>query len=624
MWLDSYTNRERLNMASVLDLRNDISVASGRVKRRTKERSFVFFAPNLSTVVDTTVQFFRGRSSLIVFWIVLASRHKERVGLYLANLTRFARSVQNRHRIDPGLTIFQSRLKRETKFTQTHHINLRLQSCRISLSLLLVFILFALQACASDRNPPRRPASIKIKPTGVDSGTCSFQPVGHLNYEYAPGLIIPLADGRILAMGGAQQTLPKKAERFIVAEDGKRYGDGAGMVELFDPKSGQTKVLTKMPFAFSRTEAPTRSQIGGIQLRDGRIFLSGVFIENRDHFPGKNILNSAPMKSPTHPQLTIHGVSPATEPRLFAVIYDWRNAKFEFIKSPPEFPARTMSTFHLLPDGRVVILGGADCINAERPWKFYPDNRVLVFDPRTKKISVLGKLRHDRFGHKSLANSDGTFLLFGGFGPSQSEALEKYCIGRNPDGRCVAELPVIHTKEVERFDPSSGKSTIVAGTLTRRDSFNLLELPNHKVLIHGGPVSSLLGHEASELYDVKSNISQFIGEELQPEDPDYPRFFHGEGINARAGRKGGRIVLAEDEFAFIYRIEDLPDSAALKRNQTYFNLLEPREEHHIIRTPDDRLFIVGGTTAQQFSGNTITNPRAAELIEEFITQSRGR
>jgi hypothetical protein len=498
----------------------------------------------------------------------------------------------------------------------------------VSVLLLICFVwfVFSIQACAKDKPISNEEVHHTTKSSqSADSNSCYLREAGRLNYEYLPGLIVPLADGRILALDGRQRTKPERPERILTAEDGHSYGDGGGMVELFDPKSGQTKVLTRMPFIFSPTEAPMRSRIGAIQLRDGRLFLCGLLIENRNKNPDLNFLDQRPINSSTNPKRKLEGISPRTEPELFAVIFDWRNAKFERIKTT-EFPARMMSTFHLLPDGRVLIFGGAVSTELKSSWKHYPDNRVLVFDPKTKRISVAGKLIHARYGHRSIAGPNGTFLLFGGIGPSDTEAREKYCLIRNPDGRCCAELPVIHTKQVERFDPASGKSTIVGRLLTRRDSFSLIELPNHKLLVHGGPVSSLLGHRASELYDSKANNSQFVGEELTPDDPenpDYPVFFHGEGIYSRAGRKDGCIVLAGQEEAFVYRLEDLPDSAALKRNQSHCNLLQRREYHHLIRTTDDRLFVIGGRTARKFSGNIITNPRAADLIEEFAAKSRG-
>lgn len=84
-----------------------------------------------------------------------------------------------------------------------------------------------------------------------------FKMAGHLNFKYDPGVFVPLRNGKILALDGFQVHREGKPENVYLAEDGKRYGSTpGGMTELFDPATGETKVLTKMPFWFNRMLFP--------------------------------------------------------------------------------------------------------------------------------------------------------------------------------------------------------------------------------------------------------------------------------------------------------------------------------------------------------------------------------
>lgn len=464
-----------------------------------------------------------------------------------------------------------------------------------------------------------------------------FKPAGHLNYEYDPGVILPLRNGKILALGGIQHIKKNQPEKFFQAEDGKMYGYGSGMTELFDPDTGQTKVLTKMPFKFYVLGAPNRRQMKAIELEDGRIFIVGKFEDNRDVPPdeakrryekwfGKDCRHKLPVFSKNRAGVQLHSIAPCTEPHLFGLIYDWRNHTFEIVNTPDEIPPRYMVTLNLLPDGRVLIIGGSIADGGEMGYSGnYPETRVLIFDPKTKKISVVGNLLHTRYGHETIPLSDTKFMLFGGWGVSDTEAKETFCALSNPDGTCNWTRHHERTREVEVYDLKTGLSRIVGHTLGGRYDFSAIRFPNETVFINGGAVSSLRGYPASELYDLKTGTSTYIGESRMPEKLKHatpedliPYHLFGEGIWYRAIGDGEIVLIVGINQAFVYDWHDFTNESALKKHHFPDKLLSLRDDHHLVKTPDGRVFVIGGLAYSDMTGSAVQGKRAANLIEEFV------
>lgn len=347
----------------------------------------------------------------------------------------------------------------------------------------------------------------RIEVRGLAAGKC-FMPAGKLHYQYR-GLFLPLRNGKILALDGFRYDWdPGEIGFSCLGEDGKNYGYGAGMVELFDPRSGQTKVLTQLPFIFGSWTPydVLNKQMRAVELKDGRVFLVGQFRENRKLDVEKLGLSKQEIFQKSGL------VAPITEPEMFGLIYDWRKGSTEIVKAPKDIQPRCMTTMHVLPDGKVIIVGGA-LRQSKNSWRTMPETRVLVFDPITKSFSVVGDLLHSRAGHEMLLLNDHEFLLFGGWGMAQQPSSTSDLVGRAVD--------------VELFDLKTGKSKEVGRLLTVRDNFDAIRLAENKILIHG---STFDNYVASELYDIKTGESHYVGEErvgekiMQYDDPSPLRF----------------------------------------------------------------------------------------------------
>jgi hypothetical protein len=117
--------------------------------------------------------------------------------------------------------------------------------------------------------------------------------------------------------------------------------------------------------------------------------------------------------------------------------------------------ARVGHTATLLPDGRVLVVGGAG-----------PEGGAAEaesWDPRTGVFSPAGTLATPRTGHAATLLLDGRVMVAGGADPSSGAG----------------------TAEVEIWDPSTQVFTAVASLLDEPRSVSLTRLPSGSVLIAG-------------------------------------------------------------------------------------------------------------------------------------------
>ncbi len=410
-----------------------------------------------------------------------------------------------------------------------------------------------------------------------------FRSVGKLNFVYNPGSFVALRSCKILAIGGVQLSDGQTPEKNFSAEDGKTYGFGIGMTELFDPKTGTTKVITQLPYGiWQRTIPVPYRQIRSIELKDGRILIVGFFVGERTNPPSD----------------------------LFALVYDLTRHTVVEVKCPQGISPRHMATLHLLRSGKVLILGGASDPRLDVAWK-KRESDVLLFDPENNHLSVTGALQHARYGHESLEISDSKFLLFGGWGPSDAEAKEKVCRQFDQAGKCISESEKMHTVEVEEFNLKNGLSRIVGHTLLPRYDFSALQLPNRRILILGGPRFNQSSNRAAELYDPQTGKTELVGDPLGEESvadnafDKTPYFFGGGSLYFRAAILKDFIVSVGAMAARIYEaplVSPVPASSP----STLDRPVVSRRNHHVLVTYDKRLFVIGGEPS----------PNGA-VIEEF-------
>jgi hypothetical protein len=124
---------------------------------------------------------------------------------------------------------------------------------------------------------------------------------------------------------------------------------------------------------------------------------------------------------------------------------------------------RIHTTSTLLPDGRVLVVGGAS------------QDQVLdsaeLFDPSTGKFQATGPLAGPRSGHSAVALPDGRVAILGGGGKS--------LVGW-PDDRSQS------LRRVEIYDPAKGTFVPQGELAVARGLAAAVLLPDGKILIAGG------------------------------------------------------------------------------------------------------------------------------------------
>lgn len=144
-----------------------------------------------------------------------------------------------------------------------------------------------------------------------------------------------------------------------------------------------------------------------------------------------------------------------------------------------------------LPDGSLILSGGLD----HNPQISIPSKRILKIDGTTFEVSEIGNMNVGRFEHAQVTLPDGTILICGGVSGW----------GKNRE-----------VSEIERFDPSTGQTTLIGHMLTPRHDHQLVYFPDNRVVILGGRVSGFSGISKSlstiEVLDLDTNEVTYLDE----------------------------------------------------------------------------------------------------------------
>ena len=252
-----------------------------------------------------------------------------------------------------------------------------------------------------------------------DPATGTFTSTGSMTAGRWGHTATLLPDGRVLIAGGSGST------------------DRLASAELYDPKSG----------TFSHTGSMTTPRLGhtATLLSDGRVLIAGGE-------PAVALVPSA---------------------QASAELYDPATGTFGSTGSMTA--ARRDHTATLLPDGRVLIAGGAD----ERGIYGNSLSSAELYDPKAGTFSITGSMTMGRFGHTANLLPDGRVLVAGGTAGA-------------------ADVPWSQAS-AEVYDPATGTFGPTGSmTAARRDHTATL-LPDGRVLIAGGADSGTLA--SAELYD---------------------------------------------------------------------------------------------------------------------------
>ncbi|HEV2005873.1 MAG TPA: kelch repeat-containing protein [Candidatus Limnocylindrales bacterium] len=227
-----------------------------------------------------------------------------------------------------------------------------------------------------------------------------------------------LSDGRVLFAGGYVMTTDA-APPFVHHQ--RTFGAAA----LFDPATQSFVMVGSM--------SVRRHDYTATLLRDGRVLIAG----------GESVTNDQ------------------AQPVASAELFDPRTGTFSPTASLPE--PRTRATAALLPDGRVLLVGGvADQLSQVSP-------ASVIFDPATGSWSRTGSLQRPRVSPASVVLLDGRVLVMGG-----QNAFE-LIPGPTPDASADVEA--------ELYDPATGTFSLTSRTGLQRSGASLVLLADGRVFV---------------------------------------------------------------------------------------------------------------------------------------------
>ena len=301
-----------------------------------------------------------------------------------------------------------------------------------------------------------------------DPATGAFSKAAPMIYPHISPAAIVLRNGRVLVTGGPLATVLKRDRS----------------AELFDPSTGKFTLTGFMKVA--------RTGQGTVLLPDGRVLFAGgattLLAKDKQgfYYPGDDILlASAELYNPTTGTFSSTG-SLAT--------------------------ARDNPTATLLPDGLVLIAGGSVAAGSGSK----PTASAELYNPKTGKFSHTGSMNAARVNHTATLLPDGRVLVVGGDGPSgpvASAELYEPVTGKFTSTASMAAVRAGHTATLlsggrvlvaggadalddslaanilasaELYDPLTGAFSPAGSMAVGRQFQTATLLPDGRVLIAGG------------------------------------------------------------------------------------------------------------------------------------------
>jgi len=238
---------------------------------------------------------------------------------------------------------------------------------------------------------------------------------------------LPVAD---LATGRAQHTATLlQTGKVLVAGGVDAHGAATATAELFDPIANRWSAAAPM--------STSRAEHTATLLTDGRVLVVGGFYARDPLALGRG----------------------GGETLSRAEIYDPRSNSWT--PAPSMAVRRGRHTATLLPDGRVVVLGGI-AITSAANWTFTLPGGGEVYDPRTDRWSETAPDVGGRQGHSATLLRDGRVLVVGGSGE----------MGPEPTARI--------------YDPARDSWSTAWLPAIVRSGHTATLLPDGKVLVLGG------------------------------------------------------------------------------------------------------------------------------------------
>ncbi|HEY8598583.1 MAG TPA: kelch repeat-containing protein [Thermomicrobiales bacterium] len=239
--------------------------------------------------------------------------------------------------------------------------------------------------------------------------------------------------------------------------------------------------------------------------------------------------------------------------------------------------ARAGHTASILPDGRVLIIGGERSQSNANSL-----GSAEIYDPRTNIWSSGPAMNLGRMGHTATPLPTGQVLVVGG-------------------DTVLPGMPATVTNSVELFDPATNSWRPAAAASLGRQHHTATVLPDGRVLIVGGEtIDPASGQQrvlaSAELYDPRTNSWSRVG------DLGRSRVGHTAIVlpDGRVVVSGGETVAADGQRDVTPAVEIFdPASGAWADTGS---LSTGRAGHTANLLPDGRILIVGGQTAATRGG----------------------
>lgn len=299
--------------------------------------------------------------------------------------------------------------------------------------------------------------------------TGTFGTAGRMNVPRSNHTATLLPDGRVLIAGGDQ------------AEGSSQ---GSTSAELYDPSSGTFVATGSMNTARSNHSATLLSD-GRVLIAGGDTAASASTVEIYD--PGTGVFTSTLSAPGTFgtPSVLLPDGRVFILGSLQSEFYDPRTTEWRSATGSPIYTDR----ISLLPDGRVLVAGGADDPGAS--------TSAAIFDPPAESFARTGSLIEPRSSFTVTLLPDGKTLFTGGrtwAGTTISghQSMVYYC--------CLASA--------ELYDPSTAGFTAAGNMIEPRNRHTATLLADGRVLIVGGSGGDSVSVLASaELYNPAAPVA---------------------------------------------------------------------------------------------------------------------
>jgi hypothetical protein len=423
-----------------------------------------------------------------------------------------------------------------------------------------------------------------------------------------------LLDGRVFIAGGSPS--------------------GSGYTaELFDPAAGTfTATAGTLLGGYLATNPAGRFQHAATRLADGRVLLTGgqggtsqgvgqsaevydpatgLFTSVTPMNSGRWLHNSVALTNGT--VMVLGGSTPNANTTASTEIFDPAANGGAGGWTTIGAPGRSLATVTLLPDGRVMLVGGQNERQGNDPTTTPATSQSVsrtthLYDPATGTWTDGPPLATARYSHSTVLLTNGKLLVAGGVGP------------QNIGGRTSLA-------SAEIYDPVANAWTPAGSMNVPRVNFGMITLPNGKVLAIGGSSNSnntpLLA--TTEIYDPDANTWAYTSNGTAQTTLSEQKFHlspillsTGEVVVAGGSTGGGTSSSAVEVF-----------DPASQNWSPLTPLATARTQHFPVALPDGKFVLLGGHVPNSLLGGLAAAgapggvPGALEIYDTLANGGQG-